>query len=69
MYLAIKATKAIGLEVAGVDIIQTKRGPAIMEVNANPGFEELEKVTGINVAEAMIKYAVKFAKEYVPRGI
>ncbi len=65
--LAIRATKALNLEVTGVDIIQTKHGPAIMEVNANPGFEELEEVTSVNVAEAIIRYSVKFAKEYVPR--
>lgn len=69
VHLAIKATKAIGLEVAGVDIIQTKHGPAIMEVNANPGFQELEEVSKVNVAEAIIKYGVKFAKEYVPEEV
>lgn len=66
VHLAIKATKAIGLEVAGVDIIQTKHGPAIMEVNANPGFKELEEVSGVNVAGAIIEYAERFAQEYVP---
>lgn len=66
-HLAVRAAKAIGLQVAGVDVIQTKHGPAVMEVNANPGFEALEKVTGVNVAEAIIKYARKFVQEYVPR--
>jgi len=66
IHLAIKATKAIGLEVAGVDIIQTKHGPAVMEVNANPGFEELEEVTGVNVAEGIIEYSERYAQEYVP---
>lgn len=69
VHLAIKATKAIGLEVAGVDIIQTKHGPAIMEVNANPGFQELEEASKVNVAEAMIKYGIKFGKEYVPEEV
>lgn len=66
IHLAIRATKAIGLEVSGVDIIQTKHGPAIMEVNANPGFEELEEVSGVNVAGKIIEYAERFAQEYVP---
>lgn len=66
IHLAIRATKAIGLEISGVDIIQTKHGPAIMEVNANPGFEELEEVTGHNVAGDIIEYAERFAQEYVP---
>jgi len=66
VHLAIRAAKALGLEVAGVDIIQTKTGPAIMEVNANPGFEELEAITGVNVAEAIIKHARKYVNEFVP---
>jgi ribosomal protein S6--L-glutamate ligase len=66
IHMAIKATKAIGLEIAGVDIIQTKHGPAIMEVNANPGFEELEEASGVNVAEAIVEYAENFVQEYVP---
>lgn len=63
--LAIKATKALGLQVAGVDIILTSDGPAIMEVNANPGLEGIEKVTGVNVAKKMVQFAVKFAQTYV----
>jgi ribosomal protein S6--L-glutamate ligase len=66
IHLAIRATKAIGLDIAGVDIIQTKNGPAIMEVNANPGFKELEEVSGVNVAEAIIKFAKRFVHEFVP---
>jgi ribosomal protein S6--L-glutamate ligase len=66
IHMAIKATKAIGLEVAGVDIIQTKHGPAIMEVNANPGFEELEEASGVNVAGSIVEYAERFVQEYVP---
>ncbi|MDP2691412.1 MAG: RimK family alpha-L-glutamate ligase [bacterium] len=66
IHLAIRATKAVGLEVAGVDIIQTKHGPAIMEVNANPGFEELEEVSKISVAGKIIEYAERFVQEYLP---
>lgn len=68
-HLAIRAAKAIGLEIAGVDMIHTKHGPAIMEVNANPGFKELEEVSGVNVAESIVKFSVRFAKEYVPREL
>lgn len=63
--LAVRAVKALELEVAGVDIILTKNGPAIMEVNANPGFKTLEEVTGINVAEKIIRYAEKFVAQYI----
>ena len=66
IHLARRAAKAIGLDVAGIDIIQTKHGPAVMEVNANPGFEELEKVSGVNVAEQIIRYSERFVREYVP---
>ncbi len=65
-HLAIRAAKALELEVAGVDIIQTKHGPAIMEVNANPGFQELEEASGVNVAEKMILHAERYSEEYLP---
>lgn len=68
-HMAVKATKALGLEVSGVDIIQTNDGPAIMEVNANPGFTELEEVSGVNIAEKIITYAEKFAREYVAGSV
>ncbi|MBU1019381.1 MAG: RimK family alpha-L-glutamate ligase [Patescibacteria group bacterium] len=56
--LALKASGIMGLDVAGVDILTTKNGPVILEVNSNPGFEELEKATGIDVAKAMVERAV-----------
>lgn len=63
--MAIKATKCLGLEIAGVDIIITKHGPAVMEVNANPGFKMLEEVTKVNVAEKIIRHAERFASQYI----
>ena len=60
--LAIKATAALELEVAGVDLLETNNGPVILEVNPSPGFEELQSVTGINIAAAIIKFATKFAQ-------
>ena len=60
--LAIKSTAAFGLEVAGVDLLETNEGPVILEVNPSPGFEELESVTGISIARLIIKFAAKFAK-------
>jgi len=56
--IAIRATKAVGLEIAGVDIIRSNRGPMILEVNARPGFEGLETATGIDVAGGIIEYVV-----------
>lgn len=62
-FLAIKATKVIGLHMAGVDIIRTAEGPKILEVNSNPGLEGITKATGINVAEYIIKFAEKLVKQ------
>lgn len=54
--MAIKAAHIIGLNVAGIDIVRSNRGPLIMEVNASPGLEGIEKTTGVNVADAIIKF-------------
>ena len=61
--LAIEATAALELEIAGVDLLETNDGPVVLEVNPSPGFEELETVTGINIADAIIEFAVTFAQE------
>ena len=53
--VVVKAAKAMGLNVAGVDMMRSSRGPLILEVNASPGFG-IEKVTGRNVAGAIIEY-------------
>ncbi|MFH0887660.1 MAG: RimK family alpha-L-glutamate ligase [Planctomycetota bacterium] len=56
--LAIKSAKVLGLNLSGVDIMRTKKGPLVIEVNASPGFEGLEKLTRINIARKIIDYAV-----------
>ncbi len=53
--LAVRAAKAMGLHIAGVDLMRSERGPLVLEVNASPGFG-IEKVTGRNVAEKIIEY-------------
>lgn len=58
---ALKAARIIGLEVAGVDMLESDDGPKIMEVNSSPGFEGLEAATGIDVATPIIEHAVHFA--------
>jgi ribosomal protein S6--L-glutamate ligase len=60
--LALRATKTIGLDLAGVDILRSKNGPLIIEINANPGFTELEKATGIDVAKLIVKGAIELAE-------
>lgn len=54
--LAIKAARTLGLEVAGVDILRARRGPLVMEVNASPGLEGVEKTTGLDIATMMIRW-------------
>lgn len=54
--MAISSAQIIGLNVAGVDIVRSHRGPLIMEVNASPGLEGIEKTTGIDVAGEIIKF-------------
>ncbi|EED31977.1 alpha-L-glutamate ligase, RimK family [gamma proteobacterium NOR5-3] len=52
--LAIKATKTMGLEVAGVDIIRSAKGPLLLEINSSPGLEGIETATGKDIAGDMI---------------
>lgn len=59
--MAVKAAKAMGLNIAGVDMMRSSRGPLILEVNASPGFG-IEKVTGRDVASAIIEYVEMNAK-------
>jgi len=58
---AQKAAKAIGLPICGVDLMRSKRGPLVLEVNSSPGFA-IENVTGRNVASSIIDYAEQIAK-------
>ena len=59
---AIRAAEAMELNIAGVDLLETLAGPIVLEVNPSPGFEEVETVTGIKVAEAMIAFAVEYSQ-------
>ena len=58
---AVKATRVMGLEVAGVDMLEARTGPKIMEVNSSPGFEGLEAATGLDIATAYVEHAVEYA--------
>lgn len=53
---ALKAARVMGLGVAGVDMLQSKNGPLIMEVNSSPGLEGIESATGIDIAKSIIRY-------------
>ena len=54
--MAVRAAHIIGLNVAGIDMIRSNRGPLIMEVNASPGLEGIERTTGVDVAGEIIKF-------------
>lgn len=54
--IAIKSCLILGLKVAGVDIIRTHHGPMVLEVNASPGLEGIEGVTGVDVAGKIIEF-------------
>lgn len=65
---ALMAAKCMGLNVAGVDMLQSKNGPMILEVNSSPGLEGIEKATGIDIAGSIIEYVeAGVAKKRAPK--
>jgi len=59
--LALAAAKAMGLNMCGVDMIESKRGPLVLEVNSSPGLEGIEAATGKDIAGSVIAYIEKHA--------
>lgn len=57
--IALNATKYLGLGVAGVDLIRSKKGPLLIEVNASPGLQGIEAATGVNIAKEIILFVEK----------
>jgi len=60
---AVKAARVMGLNVAGVDILRSKKGPVVMEVNSSPGLRGIESATGKDVAQSIIICIEKHAKK------
>ena len=58
---AVRAAKAMGLNVAGVDMLRSNHGPVVMEVNSSPGLEGIENHTGVDVAGSIIEFLEKNA--------
>jgi ribosomal protein S6--L-glutamate ligase len=58
---AIRAVKAMGLSVAGVDLLRSNHGPVVIEVNSSPGLEGIEQATEVNVASKIIDFVTKNA--------
>ncbi|OFZ78661.1 MAG: hypothetical protein A2583_07085 [Bdellovibrionales bacterium RIFOXYD1_FULL_53_11] len=61
--VAIKATQTLGLQVAGVDLMESSHGPVVIEVNSSPGFEGIEQATGMNVAGKIVSHIAKTVKK------
>jgi ribosomal protein S6--L-glutamate ligase len=57
---AIAAARVMGLEVAGVDMLEGKDGPKILEINSSPGLEGIERTSGVDVAGQVIAHAERF---------
>lgn len=53
--LVLKVVDLMALDVAGIDLLSSKRGPLVMEVNASPGLEGIERITSVNVANTIIR--------------
>jgi ribosomal protein S6--L-glutamate ligase len=62
--VALLAARIMGLQVAGVDMLESKSGPKVMEVNSSPGFEGLETSTRKDIAGQLIDYAVTYAEKW-----
>jgi len=59
--VALTAAKVMGLSIAGVDMLQSERGPLVLEVNSSPGLEGIEKTTNKDIASEVITYVIKQA--------
>jgi ribosomal protein S6--L-glutamate ligase len=62
--VALTAAKAMGLSIAGVEMLQSERGPLVLEVNSSPGLEGIEKATQRDVASDIIQYVVKMTDDH-----
>ncbi len=60
----IEAAHAMGLQIAGVDFLESNDGPKVLEVNASPGFQGLEKATGNNIAGDVVRFVGEFARRH-----
>ena len=68
---AIRSAEVLGLNVAGVDMLRSNRGPVVIEVNSSPGIEGMEQASGADVAGAMVEFLEKQARrgETGTRGV
>lgn len=64
--VAKQAARIVGLNVAGVDLLESHRGPKVIEVNSAPGLEGIEAATGVNVARAILEQTAEIARKRNP---
>ena len=64
VHVARQAAKIVGLDVAGVDLLEAYQGSKVIEVNSSTGLEAIEKVTGVNVAGKILEHASVMAEEH-----
>jgi ribosomal protein S6--L-glutamate ligase len=62
---AVEATRVVGLQIAGVDMLVGRDGPKVMEINSSPGFEGLERATGRDVARMLVDFTADFSRPVV----
>jgi ribosomal protein S6--L-glutamate ligase len=65
---AVRAAKVLGLEIAGVDLMESKSGPLVLEVNSSPGFEGIERATGLNIARQIVRHMMLAGRRGRARG-
>lgn len=68
---AVRATRAVGLKIAGVDLLRSSQGPVVIEVNSSPGLEGIERATGNDIASKIIQYLEQqwqMLRKAKPRG-
>lgn len=63
--IALQAARAMGAEICGVDMLESVRGPRVIEVNVSPGLQGISKATGINVADKIAKFLFERTKEFL----
>jgi ribosomal protein S6--L-glutamate ligase len=64
---AVSASRAMGLEIAGVDMLEGASGPKILEINSSPGLEGIERASGVDVATAIVMHAERFVTRHKSR--
>jgi ribosomal protein S6--L-glutamate ligase len=64
--MAVRAAQVLGLGVAGVDLIRSRRGPLVLEVNSSPGLEGIEQVTGVDIAGRIIDHVAAASRTVSP---